>query len=562
MRRAPLTGDTRERGRVVIETVATTTTALNRFPPSIDIRADSFPRLDDLELKNRELTQRVERLQVSVQRARKETERAIRSERRALAAEKEALRANQAKSEFVAHMAHELRTPLNAILGFTQLLERNKDRSSEDRESLRIILNSGEHLLNLINDVLSISKIEAGRVTLNEQVFNLQHTLHSLEEMFRIRTRASLTLEFEPAPELPETVRGDEGKLRQVLINLLGNAVKFTQRGRITLRASWSESVARFEVEDTGPGIPETDQDAIFESFKQSDSGLRSGQGTGLGLSISRAFVRLMGGEIKVRSEMGRGTTFSFAIPLPAAEGRRYPESRRVIGLEPDQGTFRILVADDREETRLLMTRMLEPLGFQVMGASDGAEALWIWRTWAPHLIWMDLRMPRMDGYEATRRIRSAEGSANPVPAEPNCGRPRCAIIALTASTFEHDQSAVRAAGCDGFVTKPFQLETILDQLVRNLGIRFQHDSENARPSAAVLTAERLQALPGDWVEPLRHACAMGDDLAAQRVVDHISRQDAAIGAELRGLVKRYQFEQLAALLNEVQNVRCQCVAC
>jgi signal transduction histidine kinase len=177
MRRAPLTGDTRERGKVVIETVATTTTALNRFPPSIDIRADSFPRLDDLELKNRELTQRVERLQVSVQRARKETERAIRSERRALAAEKEALRANQAKSEFVAHMAHELRTPLNAILGFTQLLERNKDRSSEDRESLRIILNSGEHLLNLINDVLSISKIEAGRVTLNEQVFNLQHTL-------------------------------------------------------------------------------------------------------------------------------------------------------------------------------------------------------------------------------------------------------------------------------------------------------------------------------------------------------------------------------------------------
>jgi CheY-like chemotaxis protein len=161
-----------------------------------------------------------------------------------------------------------------------------------------------------------------------------------------------------------------------------------------------------------------------------------------------------MGGEIKVRSEMGRGTTFSFAIPLPAAEGSgRYPESRRVIGLEPDQGTFRILVADDREETRLLMTRMLEPLGFQVMGASDGAEALWIWRTWAPHLIWMDLRMPRMDGYEATRRIRSAEGSAN--PAEPNRGRPRCAIIALTASAFEHDQSAIRG-GCDGFVTKPF----------------------------------------------------------------------------------------------------------
>jgi signal transduction histidine kinase/FixJ family two-component response regulator len=544
---------------------AATTTALKRLPPSMDTRADSFLLVDELERQNRQLTQKVNQLQASIQHAREEVENAIRSKQRALEAQKEAMRASLAKSAFVANMAHELRTPLNAILGFAQLLNRSADRSSEDRESLGIILNSGEHLLNLINDVLSVSKIEAGRVTLNEQVFDLRHTLRSLEEMFGVRAQAkALTLTIEAGGELPETVQGDEGKLRQVLINLLGNAVKFTQHGRITLRASWRENVARFEVEDTGPGISETDQETIFESFKQTESGLRSGQGTGLGLSISRGFIRVMGGEIQVLSKTGRGTTFSFEIPLPAAEGSvRHPEPRRVIGLEPYQSTFRILVADDREEMRLLMARMLEPLGFQVMGATDGAEALWMWRTWAPHLIWMDLRMPRLDGYEATRRIRAAEGRSNPGLVVPLSGRPRCSIIALTASAFEHDQSAIRAAGCDDFVTKPFQLPTILDQLGRHLGARFLYDdSEPPRPATAGLTADQLKGLRSEWVEPLSHACAIGDDLAARQVVDRISQDDSSIGAQLHDLVKRFQFEQLAGLLSEVQNGRCQCVAC
>jgi two-component system sensor histidine kinase/response regulator len=547
----------------VIANTATMWTPSDLFHPSFEHRDHSS--LTELDRNNRELTERVEQLEASLKHAREEMGKAIQSEQRALEAREEAIRANRAKSVFLANMAHELRSPLNAILGFAQLLERSADRSPEDRESLGVILSSGDHLLSLINDVLSISKIEAGRVTLNEQVFEVRRALQGLEEMFRVRARAkALTLAFEPGHELPETVRGDEGKLRQVLINLLENAMKFTERGSITLRASWREGVARFEVEDTGPGIPETEHETILEPFQQTDSGLRSGQGSGLGLSISRGFVRMMGGDILIRSEMGHGTTFSFEIPLPAAEGSvRHPESRRVIGLEPNQRTFRILVADDQEETRILMARMLEPLGFQVLGAADGAEALWIWRTWAPHLVWMDMRMPRLDGYEATRRIRSSERRSDPGAVVPLTGRPRCAIVALTASAFEHDQTAIRAAGCDDFVSKPFQLPTILDKLVRHLGVRFRYeDSEMPQPLTAGLTAERLQSLPAEWVEKLSLASALGDDLAAHRVVDRISQRDAPLGLELRKIVKRFQFEELAGFLKEVQNDRCQCVAC
>jgi CheY-like chemotaxis protein len=430
-------------------------------------------------------------------------------------------------------------------------------------------MRSGEHLLGLINDVLSISKIEAGKQTLNTQVFGLGRLLKGLEEIFTPRTRAKgLYLKFEQAPELPQFVLGDEGKLRQVLINLLGNAVKFTKAGGITLRARWREGIGGFDIEDTGPGISEAEQKAIFEPFAQSRSGVDSKQGTGLGLTISRNFVQLMGGDLCVKSIEGQGSTFSFEINLSASnEIEEGSEERKVIGLEPGQPSYRILVADDRWENRALLVKLLAAAGFVIREAVDGNEVLETWRTWQPHLIWMDVRMPGMDGLEATRTIRSAEADQgltqlNDAPPGREVGQlpksedwARCVIIALTASAFEHHRVAILAAGCDDFVTKPFRTATVFEKLVKHLGVRFVYDepeiASSARQAEFGAAMGRLASLPEQWIEELAQAAAIGDDQAAHRIVDQITEKDDGLGRELRRMVKRFEFEQIARSIGE-----------
>lgn len=460
--------------------------------------------------------------------------------------EQRALEASRAKSTFLSTMSHELRTPLNAVIGFAQLMERDGGRSAEDQEHLEIILQSGEHLLGLINDVLSIAKIEAGKLTLSEQPFNLLALLHGVQEMVRVKAEAKgLGLVFDLTSDLPASVRGDEGKLRQVLLNLLGNAVKFTDEGGVALRAAWNDSRASFEIEDTGHGMTEAEVEQLFVPFVQTESGQKAKEGTGLGLVISREIIYLMGGEISVRSRSGAGSVFSFEIDLPlsgtagAIEGRR-----RVTGLVPGQDSKRILVVDDIRSNRLLLSKLLLSSGFEVREAANGREAVDQWDRWRPQLIFMDIRMAVMDGTEATREIRRREAE------EPEASP--CRIVALTASAFEHDREAILESGCDDFVPKPFREATIFERLTAHLGVGLRYDGddfEQDTSDGSVLESGRLAALGTEMVEDLYRACLLNDDLAASEVLDRMASRDEPLASELRKMVKYFRFDEIVGLI-------------
>lgn len=380
--------------------------------------------------------------------------------------------ANQAKSEFLSKMSHELRTPLNSILGYAQELNSTSDLSSEHREYINIINRSGEHLLALINDVLEMSKIESGQISLNETNFDLHRLLQSLQEMLQLKAESKgLKLIFMRETQLPQFVKTDEGKLRQVLINLLGNAIKFTEVGSVTLRVMVSvdsPNYLYFEVEDTGPGIPYDEISNLFNAFSQGKRGWQSQEGTGLGLPISQQFVQLMGGEITLNTALGKGSTFRFGIKIKQdkkVHQRISLSQSQIVGVSPEQPTFRILVVEDDTTSRLLLMKILTSLGFAVKAAVNGKQAIELWESWHPHLIWMDRQMPVMDGYEATREIRQRSQDAGDSPSP--------IIIALTASAFAEDQAMMLGVGCDDFISKPFRREVILDKMAQHLGVSY-----------------------------------------------------------------------------------------
>jgi PAS domain S-box-containing protein len=483
-------------------------------------------------------------------------------------ARREAEAANRAKSAFLANMSHELRTPLNAILGFTQLMDRDPNLTTSQQENLGIINRSGEHLLALINDVLDMSKIEAGRVTLEETSFDLYRLLDGLEEMFSLRARdKGLALSFERAENVPQYVRTDEGKLRQVLSNLLGNAVKFTELGGVALRVGTREerrrtkeqpsSVVRrssliFEVEDTGPGIAPEELAVVFDPFVQARSGQEPQEGTGLGLSISRQYLRLMGGDIVVSSELGQGSLFKFDVRAglaDAAEVQAAQPTRRVLGLEPNQPIYRLLVAEDKETNRQLLVKLLEPLGFEVKEAVNGQEAIEIWEHWEPHLIWLDMRMPVMNGHEATRRIKATtKGQAT-------------VIIALTATAFEEDRERILSEGCDDFVRKPFREEEIFYKLAKHLGVLFVYEEQappaTAQPTDAVvpladvLTPAALAALPTGWVANLQQATIKADLNLILALIDQIHGQNPTLADALADLARNFEYKKILMLIEQ-----------
>ncbi|BAY32880.1 multi-sensor hybrid histidine kinase [Nostoc carneum NIES-2107] len=472
------------------------------------------------------------------------------------AAERAAI-ANRAKSQFLAKMSHELRTPMNAILGFTQLMVRDRQTPEQFQEHLSIITRSGEHLLALINDVLEMSRIEAGQLLLNDSCFNLHRLLHSLNEMFALKaSQKGLHLQTEQDATVPRYVWGDEAKLRQILINLLGNAIKFTTSGTVTLRVqalpASNPTVTQpkpsinllLEVEDTGCGIAPSDLESIFEAFMQTEKG-RNAQGTGLGLSISRQFARLMGGNITVNSTLNQGSTFTCEVFLHLVDAVDLAEpeaTRHVIALEPGQPTYRILIVEDVLENRQLLVKLLESVGFEVCAVENGAEAIAMWQEWHPHLIWMDIQMPVMDGYTATQQIRATAGKEDVI------------IIALTAYAFEQDRIASLQAGCNDHLAKPFTETLLFEKMAQHLGLRYVY-SEVITPDSNIvtspkkpLTTQDLQVMPSEWIDQVHEAALDLNDARLYELIAEIPTEQKTLADSFKYLVDHLQLEEIINL--------------
>ncbi|MBD2158146.1 PAS domain S-box protein [Leptolyngbya sp. NM3-A1] len=466
--------------------------------------------------------------------------------------------ANQAKSIFLANMSHELRTPLNVILGFAQVMNHDLSLNSEHRENLQIIQRSGDHLLNLINDVLDLSKIEAGHSTVDLCNIDLVALLHSLRNMFQQRAIAKdLEFCFDINPSLPQYVTTDPSKLRQILINLLGNAIKFTKWGAIALRVQVipeegypSALTLSFEVEDTGNGIASTEREAVFEAFVQADAGQGNTEGTGLGLAISRKLARLLGGDITLVSHPGQGSTFRFTLPVQRVMGtNNQPEvwNRRVVCLAPNQPNYRILVVDDHSENRLLLVKLLTKIGLEVREACDGQEAIALWQTWHPHLTWMDIRMPILNGYEAAQWIREQERAHQDASSESM----RSVIIALTAHASQGDRDLALAAGCDDYISKPFQEQTLCEKMAKYLGLSYVYAEdagsfpEPALPLNQILTPDALLLMPPSWMVDLHQASRACDQEAVLQLLLQISPEHLSLAIGLRQLAQDFEFHRI-----------------
>lgn len=456
----------------------------------------------------------------------------------------EADAANAAKSAFLARMSHEIRTPMNSVLGFAQLLLGDPELSRTQRERLEAIQRSGGHLLTLIDDVLVMSRIEAGRVTLSPGEVDLRRLLDDVELMFRLRMeRKGLSFAVSCSPRVPRHVVADEQKVRQVLINLLGNAARLTAKGRVDVRvraepAGPGRVLLALEVEDTGPGIAKDDLPRLFRHFEQTRAGEKAAGGTGLGLAISLGFVRLMGGDIAVRSEPGVGTVFTVTLPVEVVEAAAEDGAAgelRVRGLPEGASAPLVLVVDDVEDNRRILADMLRRVGLEVETAVDGEDALDRFARRRPDLVLMDLQMPRLDGCGAIRAIRRApQGATLPV-------------IAVSASSFEEDRREARAAGADEFISKPFRESELFRKAGRLLGIAWACEKrvEAPPPSRAFVRV----ALPASLRESLVAAITSADPDRIEALLDELGGKDPEAAAALRELAESYEYERLLALL-------------
>jgi signal transduction histidine kinase/DNA-binding response OmpR family regulator len=473
----------------------------------------------------------------------------LRANARAKKAQNLAEAANVAKSSFLANMSHELRTPLNAILGFSSLMCKDLQLSDAQLTNLDIINRSGQHLLTLINDILEMSKIEAGRIQLENMPFDLGHMVRDVTDMMDIRAKdKSLCLLIDQSSVFPRFILGDEARLRQVLINLVGNAIKFTEQGGVTVRLGTREnsiSHLMIDVEDSGPGITPEDQQRLFQPFVQLGN-QGDNKGTGLGLAITRQFVQLMGGNIDLKSELGKGSIFRIDLPLKSVNEADIIRSKEettgeVEGLAPGQPIYRILIVEDQLENQLLLTQLMERLGFQVKLAKNGAQAVQLFQSWQPHLIWMDWRMPVMDGLEATRRIRELPDGK------------KVKIVAVTASAFKDERDETIKAGMDDFVRKPYRFNEIYNTLAKQIGVQYTYTNSQLADKVVgePLTEQMLSVLPLELCNELINTLNSLDSDRISIVIQQVAVHDLKLYKTLSHLAENFDYPTILKALQK-----------
>lgn len=463
---------------------------------------------------------------------RKRAEQALRE------AKEEADKANRAKSRFLADISHELRTPLNAILGYAQILLRDNTLGEKTRDGIAVIQQSGDHLLGLINDILDLAKIESDKLEVHLEPFDLRDFLQGIADAFAVRaTSKNLHFQMDADPLLPMRVRGDERKLRQILFNLIGNAIKFTEIGEVRFAIVPYEQGIGFQVTDTGQGIRPNDLEHLFQPFRRLGDTEHVTEGAGLGLVISRRLVELLGGTLAVESRFGQGSCFSFTLPLPTVNAPKpalATPTTPVIGYRGPRR--RVLIADDKRENRAVLVDMLAPLGFQVAEAVNGQVALELAAQFQPHVILMDMRMPVLDGLEATRRLRRSDTLRD------------IRVIAVSASAYGHHRAQYLAAGADAFLSKPFRQDELLALLGAQLALELVHASQTTPTVTRQENEEALIFPPAAELAVLRELAQRGDlrNLLAQ--AERLERSDehyAHFTAHLRVLAERFQIKKI-----------------
>jgi signal transduction histidine kinase/CheY-like chemotaxis protein len=471
--------------------------------------------------------------------------------------------ANQAKSTFISHMSHELRTPLNVILGYTQILRRDKTLTKKNHDAVGTVHRSGEHLLAMINNLLDLSRIEAQKIVLEPTNVHFPDFLKHIEEMTHIQAeQKGLTFTAEIPAEIPSNVYVDEQRLRQILLNLLNNAIKFTEQGRVTLRVSSQQSAVTshqslptancqlptanllFEVEDTGIGIPPDKIESIFQPFEQLRDTQSKTEGTGLGLAISQTLVRMMGSELHVKSVVGQGTTFWFDLDMPEPPemtADTAQQFRRITGYQGKPRT--VLLADDKSESRIVLTDMLTPLGFNVVEAVDGYDALDKAQNCHPDLLLIDLVMPMLDGFEVIRRIRQLPEFHDVI------------IIGLSASVFEETQQASVAAGANDFLGKPVHLDDLLEKLQAHLHLEWEYEAPG-EPREPETPMDREAIIPPSQAElaQLYQWAKIGDMMSLQERLEELSVSDPALTlfkARISQLANEAQLDEIEQFIKQ-----------
>jgi signal transduction histidine kinase/CheY-like chemotaxis protein len=460
--------------------------------------------------------------------------------------------ANRAKSVFLANMSHELRTPMNAVLGFSQLMQKDKLLTAPQRENLNIINNSGRHLLELINDILDMAKIEAGRVVIENTNFDLNELIQSTIEMMRERAEIkNLVLFLNASSDFPRYINADQSKLRQILLNIIGNSIKYTKKGSIQVCLNKeslqqpNKCVLIFEIRDTGIGIAEDDLPLIFDKFIQVGSE-SSQKGTGLGLPITKQYIELMGGNINVSSVLHEGTCFQFTLPVTQVltvdiKSERHQSALKVIGLAPQQPVYRVLIVEDQVENRLLLGTILRQVGFDVYEVENGQEAVDAFLTLQPDFIWMDRRMPIMDGIEATRQIRAL----------PNGDKVK--IVAVTASVFLAQRQEFLEVGVDDIVNKPYQDSEIFSSMEKYLGVRFIYENTDDAISIPKKNenTDFLKKVPSELVTALREAAISLDIEHCLNLIEQLNVIDVDLAEQLLTYIHQLNFEALIDYLKQ-----------